>query len=413
MTCSSPCRLVPPSGSYQKIDAALNDGAAGPDNLIQTITNDLGIPINHYVELKFDGFQSTVNALGGINVDFPEPLFDVQSGLYIPTAGCVHLNGSQALALVRSRHLQYDPPGDHAKRANWPFDPESDLSRIVRDHTFLRVVAATAESTGLTSPLKANAFLGAIINQITIDPGLKGQLISLATHYRHLNPAAIPETTLPVTQVGGAFGYQYNRSNIGDVEFAVQPSDNQVITAWDANALPAPVAPSAVNVVNISTVAHAAANVAADLRPPGSTWSTPRRAPSRPSLQRPSSSTAPATWPKPWPSSITSPAPSCSSSSHPFRRGPSRSTSAPASPCRVSPPSRQRRRPRAPPRPRPRQPSPPLGARRPAHLPTSTNPGIRRPAPKGDWFSPGEAWRRKLAIRTIFRFSAFRAGHDG
>jgi LCP family protein required for cell wall assembly len=258
-----------PAGSYQKIDAALNDGAAGADNLIQTITNDLGIPINHYVELNFDGFQNTVNALGGINVQFPEPLFDLQSGLYIPTAGCIHLNGSQALALVRSRHLQYDPPGNHANRAYWPFDPESDLSRIVRDHTFLRVVAATAESNGLTNPLKANAFLGAIINQITIDPGLKGQLISLATHYRHLNPAAIPETTLPVTQVGGASGYQYNRSNIGDVDFPVQPSDNQVIAAWDANALPAPAAPSVVNVVNISPVVHAGANMATALRAEG------------------------------------------------------------------------------------------------------------------------------------------------
>jgi len=44
-----------PVGPYEKIDAALNDGIAGPDNLIQTITGDLGIPINHYVELQFDG----------------------------------------------------------------------------------------------------------------------------------------------------------------------------------------------------------------------------------------------------------------------------------------------------------------------------------------------------------------------
>ena len=54
-----------PVGPYQKIDAALNDGAQGPDNLIEAITDDLGIPINHYIELNFDGFEQTVNAIYG------------------------------------------------------------------------------------------------------------------------------------------------------------------------------------------------------------------------------------------------------------------------------------------------------------------------------------------------------------
>jgi hypothetical protein len=31
-----------PVGTYEKIDAALNDGKNGPDNLIQAITDDLG-----------------------------------------------------------------------------------------------------------------------------------------------------------------------------------------------------------------------------------------------------------------------------------------------------------------------------------------------------------------------------------
>ena len=191
-----------PVGSYQKIDAALNDGTKGPDNLIQAITDDLGIPINHYVEVNFDGFQATVNALGGINVDFPEPVYDAESLLNIGTPGCVHLNGSQALALVRSRHLQYDPPGvSPYDKSAWPYDPESDLARIVRDHTFLRVLVSTAESRGLSNPLTANALIGAVINQITIDPGLKNQLFSLMSRYHNLNPAGAPETTLPVTTV--------------------------------------------------------------------------------------------------------------------------------------------------------------------------------------------------------------------
>ncbi len=255
-----------PVGPYEKVDAALNDGSNGPDNLIQTITDDLGIPINHYVELEFDGFQNTVNALGGINMYFPEPVYDAQSLLNITTPGCVHLNGTAALALVRARHLQYEPPGMNAPQADWPYDPESDLSRIARDQTFMRVLATTAESKGLGDPLKLNAFLGAIINQITIDPGLKGQLVSLTTRYRHLNPATVPELTLPVTTVGGSAGYYYNGSAMGDVDFPVQPADNQVIARWDGEALPSPATPSTVHVYNLAGIADLAASTASALK---------------------------------------------------------------------------------------------------------------------------------------------------
>lgn len=236
-----------PVGPWQKIDAALNDGADGPDNLINAIQSDFGIPINHFVELNFNGFEGTVNALGGIDMYFPEPLFDLESNLNIPITGCLHLNGTQALALVRSRHLQYDPPGDTQPQADWPFDPESDLARIVRDHEFVRVLFSTAVSRGLRNPIKLNDFIGAVIDQVTIDPGLKNQLISLAENFGGLNPNSIPETTLPVTTVNN---YYYGGAYLGDVDFPVQPNDDQTIAAWDHNALPTPVKPSAVNVLN-------------------------------------------------------------------------------------------------------------------------------------------------------------------
>ncbi len=240
-----------PVGSYQKLDAALNDGANGPDNLVKAIQDDLGIPINHFVELNFNGFINTVNALGGINVYFPRPVFDAESLLYVPTPGCHHLNGAEALALVRARHLQYEPAGVNEPRTDWPYDPESDLARIVRTHTFMKIVADTAKSQGLTNPLRANAFIGAVIGQMTVDPGLKSQLLSLVLHYRHLDPASIPETTLPVA-VLSTYSYDYGGIAMGNVEFPVQPEDNKVIAAWDHHALAAPVAPKAVQVVSIT-----------------------------------------------------------------------------------------------------------------------------------------------------------------
>ena len=111
------------------------------------------------------------------------------------------------------------------------------------------MLASTAEHKGLSNPFEVNDLIGAVINQITIDPGLKGQLLSLITHYRGINPALVPETTLPITTVGS---YYYDGSNIGDVDFPVQPADNQVIRAWDSAALPADATPTGVQVDNIS-----------------------------------------------------------------------------------------------------------------------------------------------------------------
>jgi LCP family protein required for cell wall assembly len=238
-----------PVGSYQKMDAALNDGKEGPDNLAKAIQEDLGIPINHFVELNFNGFINSVNALGGINVYFPDPVFDADSLLYIPTAGCHHLNGFYALTLVRARHMQYDPPGDTEPRAYWPYDPESDLARIVRTHTFIKIVAGTAKSKGKTDPATAVSFLAAVVKQMTVDTGLKNQLLSLVLHYRNINVANVAETTLSVT---GVNNYYYGGYGMGDVLFPVQPADNNVIKAWDASAFPKAVAPKSVSVVGIT-----------------------------------------------------------------------------------------------------------------------------------------------------------------
>src|SRR5579863_3378200 len=121
--------LVPNArpGGVNKIDAALGS-PEGPGQLIAAITEDFGIPLQHYVELNFDSFQGVVTALGGVKMYFPLPVFDQQSSLNIPTIGCTTLNGFQALAVVRARHLQYQPPSDAGlSHYSWPYDPQSDL----------------------------------------------------------------------------------------------------------------------------------------------------------------------------------------------------------------------------------------------------------------------------------------------
>jgi LCP family protein required for cell wall assembly len=270
---------LPPNniaGKVGKIDSALNgtnyhnsDGAA---QLIMAIENDLGIPINHYVQINFDGFQRTVDALGGINMYFPTQLYDIDAALHTSRIGCVHLNGTTALAVVRSRHLQYYTPGSNLNAPySWPREQQSDLARIRRDHTFLRVLATTVINEGLTTDLvKLNDILGALISQVKIDPGLKSDLVPLVRHFRGANVDAIPEMTLPITVYPDNGQYFYSGNGYGQVDFPVEPLDHQLIAQWQGSPIAtADLSSFSVNVSSITDTPRQATTVASALTAAG------------------------------------------------------------------------------------------------------------------------------------------------
>lgn len=152
---------LPISGTEgsQKINAAYNpDLGGGPSRLIDTITDNLGIPIDRYMEVDFVSFAGLVDGLGGITIDFPHPAQDAESGLFVPQSGPVELDGEQALAYVRSRHYVETIDGQQVE------DPRADIGRMERQRQFLSVVigelgdtrnpftlasAASSMSTGL------------------------------------------------------------------------------------------------------------------------------------------------------------------------------------------------------------------------------------------------------------------------
>ena len=214
-----------------KIDAALG-APEGPGQLIAAITDDFGIPIQHYVELNFDSFQGIVNALGGIKMYFPMPVYDAESSLNIPTTGCVSLNGFQALAVVRARHLQYQPPDDAGLSTyDWPYDPQSDLSRIRRDHEFLRVLATAVAQRGLGDLLTDLQLLNSLAPNLEVDQGFSTlAMANLVLTFHNVNPNSVPEYTLPVVEDGEE--YLYQGGNYGDIVFPVQPEDQQVVAQF-------------------------------------------------------------------------------------------------------------------------------------------------------------------------------------
>ena len=262
------------SDGANKIDAALYQG---PDQLIAAIEEDFGIPIQHFVELNFDSFINVVQALGGIKMYFPEPVYDAYSGLNIQTTGCLALNGTQALQVVRARHLQYKGPGVTTDDPTyWPQEAQSDIARIRRDHEFLRVLAAAVKAKGLSNPITDQQIVAGVAGQLTVDSGFSAtDMINLVLSYHNVDVNSAPQLTVPVS-VDQFGNYVYQGGSYGDIEFPAQPQDHNTVDqflglksstedTYSGGALPSPSAVT-VSVLNGSGASNQATDTAQSLQ---------------------------------------------------------------------------------------------------------------------------------------------------
>ena len=227
------------NGAY-KIDAGLYQGLT---QVVAAVEEDLGIPIQHAVSLNFDQFANIVQALGGINMSFPVAVFDwaptgggadgdqpVSSGLNQTKAACVHLDGTQALQVVRARHLRYETPQSNPDDPySWQQENESDLARIRRDHEFLRVLASTMAKQGLGNPISDFNLINSLKADFTFDQTWPvSDMVNLVLDFHSVDINSVPQLTLPVQVVDdpeGGGGLIYEGSNYGDVEFPAEAQD--------------------------------------------------------------------------------------------------------------------------------------------------------------------------------------------
>ena len=265
------------STGANKVDAGLVDGIS---QVVASIEEDLGIPIQHAVSLNFDQFANIVDALGGINMSFPMSVFDAESGLNVHAATCVHLNGTQALQVVRARHLQYDAPGTTSSDAEyWPQEVQSDLARIRRDHEFLRVLATAVAKQGLGNPITDLNLINSVKADLTFDQSWSvNDMANLVLDFHSVNVNSVPQLTLPVALVTDPNGTDgdliYQGGNYGQVEFPAQSQDQGAIDqvlgigpttdSMTGNPLPAPSSVT-VSVMNGSGLSNQAADTASAL----------------------------------------------------------------------------------------------------------------------------------------------------
>ena len=147
--------------TYAKINSA---AAYGTNCVIDTVSNFLDVDIDYYVKINFKGVVELVDAIGGIEVDVEAPTYNADKydgmmceqnsdrefgdHLVCIEPGWQTLNGEQALAYARNRHLYIG----------------SDLDRIRHQQQVVEAIANKA--LGFSSVANLQDILNAVSNNI-------------------------------------------------------------------------------------------------------------------------------------------------------------------------------------------------------------------------------------------------------
>jgi len=151
------------TGKHTKLNAAY--ATDGPTLLVRTVEYNMGLHIDHYVEIGFAGFANIVDAVGGVDITIDKAFKDKYSGADFK-AGKQTLNGEEALAFVRTRHAF----------------AASDLERTKNQQKFLSALAhQVATPSTVLNPFKLYPTLGAGLDSLTVDKDMS--LWSLASMF--------------------------------------------------------------------------------------------------------------------------------------------------------------------------------------------------------------------------------------
>lgn len=159
----------------------------GPGLLMRTIEENLGVPIDHWVRIGYEGFARGVDELGGVdmivpcpvNLRYKRPTSEEQQEMILPP-GLHHLDGATALRYVRTRR------GD------------SDFEREHRQQQFLKAVWHQLRSPEvvLKIPSLWSAMKGGFATDLTL-----GDILGLAPLALDLQPQRIRSRYIGRTQV--------------------------------------------------------------------------------------------------------------------------------------------------------------------------------------------------------------------
>ena len=173
----------------------------GPACTIQQFEQLTDVRIDNYVVLDFNGFESMVDAIGGVQVCLPEAIEDPAHGINIP-AGTQEVVGRQALNYVRARYTLGDG---------------SDLGRIKRQQAFIAAMASKVVSAGtLTRVDRVIGFLDAATSSLTTDFTSVTEIGRVGAGFKGIGLENIKFVTVP---------WQYSPADPNRVEWLPEADD--------------------------------------------------------------------------------------------------------------------------------------------------------------------------------------------
>lgn len=166
----------------------------GPVCAVKTVESLTDVRMDHFVEIDFSGFAKLVDALGGVEVTTDEDIDDDQSHLHLDK-GTHHLDGTEALALARTRHGIGDG---------------SDLGRIGLQQKLVKALLEQMAATDLLGdPTRLYRVADAVTASLTTDTGLDSlpELMRLGQSLKGLTADRVTTVMMPVVTAP----YDHNR----------------------------------------------------------------------------------------------------------------------------------------------------------------------------------------------------------
>jgi LCP family protein required for cell wall assembly len=189
------------TGIKAKINSAYDPKV--PSRLVQTVEENFGLHVDHYVDVSLCAFKNLVDAVGGVKIPFLYPTRDKYLGVFADAPGCVAFNGDKALAYVRARYYQYETD------TGWQDDSTSDYGRIARQQDFLRRALQKAIDKGARNPAVANELINVALKpgNVIVDNELTlNDLLRLASTLRDFDPAQLRDHSYRVEGRGALRG---------------------------------------------------------------------------------------------------------------------------------------------------------------------------------------------------------------
>ena len=159
----------------------------GPKCLVKEIQKLSGLAINRFMAVDFVGFGKMVDALGGVEVCSPTPLYDLELGSVLENPGRQRVNGTTALNYVRARNVTTEENGDYG--------------RIKRQQLFLSSLLRSLISTNtFFSPTKLNNVVNTFIGDSSVDNVTTKDLVNLGQSLQKVAAGHITFITVPTSE---------------------------------------------------------------------------------------------------------------------------------------------------------------------------------------------------------------------